>query len=330
MIYGIKKACYIVSISATALVVFGCSTVKIPVSVLRPAEINMSQYKQIGVGEIGGNLGQDFGNLLKNKLVEGGVFKVVDRQRLDQIMKEANLSKSDLTDEKSRGKLGKLLTASVLVYGSVQSDYSERLSQSNGTCFDGKTKYACTRYTRTGKMVFNGAIDFIDAQTGEIFKNKILNASYTDSTGANNAEPGPVDKGALAGKALQENIATVIKAIQPWKETVMVPFKKDGDIPLLENGINQAKIGSLSDSIPTFLEAIKSAEGNSKISVDSLSAAYFDLALAYAYTYEFNKASDAINKAYSLKAETEYLNGKATIDKLREEKATLDEHSKKI
>lgn len=74
------------------LLLSGCSTVNVPIPVTHPAEIDMTSYKQIVLSEINGNLGGQFGDGVKNQLVESNRFKVVDRARLSQIMGELKLS----------------------------------------------------------------------------------------------------------------------------------------------------------------------------------------------------------------------------------------------
>jgi len=303
----------------------GCSTVKVPMKVTHPAEINMTEYKQIAVGDIDGNMGRAFSDGIKNSLVESGRFKVVDRSRMKQVMAELNLSQSDLIDSKNRVKLGRLLSASAMIAGHTEGKYKEKITTSKGKCGSKKEGYyTCTRYHRKGVYSTSGSIDVIDVATGEIIRSKVLNASYKDTNSATDKRPDPIDKDSLAAKALSRNINTFLKSIKPWTETVHVPFKTDGSIPDLEKGINQAKIGDLDKSIRTFADAAKAAEGNAKIKPKSIATAYFDLGLAYHFSWEFDKAIAAFKKAYEMNASDSYIKWVKYTEKQKKERKKLE------
>jgi curli biogenesis system outer membrane secretion channel CsgG len=305
----------------------GCGTVKVPINVTHPAEISMTQYKQIAISDIRGNMGQAFSDGLKNRLIESDRFKVVDRNRMNQIMKELKLSQSDLTDSRNTIKLGKLMSASALIAGHTEGNYKETRSSQRGTCYKDKKKYSCTTYYRKGIFSTSGSIDVIDVQTGEIIRSKVSNAVYNKSTSATNATPPSIDKGSLASAALSDNLETFMKAITPWDEMVLVPFKSDGNIPDLEKGINLAKIGELNEAIKIFQFAAKAAERNAKIKPNSIAKAYWNLGLACEYTYDYDKAIVAFKKAYALNPKDEYSKEINNAKKLKAEKKKLDEQN---
>lgn len=315
-------------LAAFVIALSGCATVSVPMAVTHPAEINMTPYKQVAIGEIGGNMGQAFADSLKNKLVEGERFKVVDRNRMDQIFKELKLSQSDLADEKTRVKLGGLLSASAIITGRADGTYKENTTSKSGTCTREKREYSCTTYYRKGEYGSSGSIDVVDSQTGQIIRSKVLKAAWEATTSATDDTPEAIDKDSLYSSVLGKNVSEFMKAIMPWSETVMVPFAKDGKIPDLERGINQAKAGELQEAIKIFADAAKAAETNPQIKPDSIARAYWNLGLAYEYTFvEFDKAIEAFKKAYSLKPEQKYLTEKANVEKYKAEKKKLDEQT---
>lgn len=288
----------------------GCSTVKVPMQVTHPAEICMNKYKQVAIGDISGNLGQSFGDGIKNELVENDRFTVVDRSRMNQIMAELNLSQSDLSESKNRLKLGKMMCASAMISGHVDGNYKENLTYETRKCGDEESGYyKCRYYTRTGKYKTNGSIDVIDIETGQIIRSKVLNASSSDSNScySSDGKPAPIDKDALSSSALSDNLATFLKSIAPWTEILQVPFVKDGDIPDLERGINQIKIGDNEKAIETFSRAAKSAETNPEIDPETIAKAYFNIGLTQCFTCNHDAAIDAFKKAYSLDPDDDYL-----------------------
>jgi len=310
------------------MIISGCATVKVPIPVTHPAEINMSQYKQIAISEIRGNMGQPFADGIRNRLVESERLKVVDRERSNQIMKELNLSQSDLADSKKALKLGKLLSASALIAGHTEGTYDEKSSSSSGKCYKDKKEYSCTQYYRKGIFSSSGSIDVIDVQTGEIIRSKLLNASYEKTESATDATPPSIDRDSLASKCLSENLNTFMKAIIPWDEIVQVPFVKDGAIPELERGINQAKIGDLEEAIRIFSDAAKTAESNSTVKASSIAKAYWDLGLSYEYSFECDKAIDALKKAFALDPKDEYSKEINNAKNMKAEREKLAEQNK--
>jgi tetratricopeptide (TPR) repeat protein len=297
--------------------------------VTHPAEINMSSYKQVAISDIHGNLGQSFAGGLKERLVESGRFQVVDRQRLDQIMGELRLSSSDLADSSKAKKMGKILPAAALITGHTDGNYDENIVYRDETCVDDKkNKYPCRRYIRNGTYRTSGSIDVIDVATGQIMKSKVQGNKCEDSTQAINGTPVEIDRSSLASKCLTQNLVAFTKAISPWTETVQAPFKTDKSIPELETGVSKVRLGDLKAAVDTFHAAANSAEMNAAIKPKVIAKAYWNLGLAYQYSGEFDKATEAFKKAYSLDSSESCLAEIENCKKLRVEKKKLAEQQK--
>jgi len=65
------------------------------------------------------DVGKGINSLLITKIVNDGTYSVVDRQMLDSILKEQNLSVSDRADPKTACKIGKLLSVDAIIVGTV-------------------------------------------------------------------------------------------------------------------------------------------------------------------------------------------------------------------
>jgi len=277
----------------------GCATVKVPITVTHPAEINMKGYEQIAIAEISGNLGDDFADNLKHRLVESGRFKVVDRNKMNTILKELKLSQSDLMNPKKRAKLGRLMNASALITGRTDGKYREDVSSEKKYYKDkdGNT-YQSTIYTRKGIYSTTGGIDVIDVQTGELIRSKSLSASRIGMKSGSNAKPEMIDKEGMMASAVYENVSDIIKAITPWDETIDAEFRKVKDIPALEQGINCARLGKMDRAITIFRKACKDAEMNSELKPKEISETYWNLGLALEYTEQFDEAIMCFEKGF--------------------------------
>jgi tetratricopeptide (TPR) repeat protein len=118
------------------------------------------------------------------------------------------------------------------------------------------------------------------------------------------------------------------KAISPWTETVQAPFKTDKSIPELETGVSKVRLGDLKAAVDTFHAAANSAEMNAAIKPKVIAKAYWNLGLAYQYSGEFDKATEAFKKAYSLDSSESCLAEIENCKKLRVEKKKLAEQQK--
>ena len=65
------------------------------------------------------DVGKGINSLLVTKLVNDGTYSVVDRQMLDSILKEQNLSVSDRADPATACKIGKILSVDAIIVGTV-------------------------------------------------------------------------------------------------------------------------------------------------------------------------------------------------------------------
>lgn len=308
----------------------GCATVRVPMQVTHPAEINMSRYKQVAISNIDGNLGNAFGDDLKGRLVESGRFALVDRARMDQIMRELHLSSSDLVQSDKAAKLGNLLPATAIISGRVNGKYDEKMTHSDSTCYrDKKDKkgYRCRTNYRNGTFSTGGSIDVIDVSTAQIIKSKALGNRCEASTSATNETPDIIDRDSLIAKCNDENVTKFMKAISPWTEIVQAPFRKDGDLPSLEAGVNQAKIGDMQGAAETFRASAKSAEMNPKVSPKIIAMAYWNMGLAYQYSDDFDKGIAAFKKSCALDPSDECTQAIINCENRRKEKKKLDEQN---
>ncbi len=76
------------------------------------------------------DLGQAIASMLTTKIVNDGTYSVIDRQMLDSIMKEQNLSVSDRADPATACKIGKILSVDAIVVGSITQFGQENKSSS--------------------------------------------------------------------------------------------------------------------------------------------------------------------------------------------------------
>ena len=310
----------------------GCSTVTVRVPVMRPAEVNLRGKSELVIGELGGPAAATIAGLLKESIVNSGRFKLVSREHMEPILQELQLGVSDLADPESRRKLGKLMTGSILLTGTVtRSDYDEETTASKDTCTRSEKgqqiEYDCVQRQRLGRAEVAVSFDVVDIETGENLKPKQLSCKRHESTRATDATPAPIDGSALLEVCQREVVGELMKAIAPWQDHVNAPFLRDGDLPGLEVGIHFATQGLWDDAIAKFKESLELASTRADLAVDTIAKAHWDLGLAYEYTFRFDEAIEQVKKAYAMTQNPDFLQEVSAIERLRDEQRRLQEQT---
>lgn len=84
-----------------------------------------------------GGTGRDLAGMLTNELAAGGEFKMVERKRIDSVLKEQNLGASGRIRKGTAAKIGNLTGAKYLVMGTVTSFEEDTSTRGGGLSFGG-------------------------------------------------------------------------------------------------------------------------------------------------------------------------------------------------
>lgn len=87
------------------------------------------------------DVGKGITTLMISRLVNDGTYRVVDRQMLDQILKEQNLSVSDRADPATAIKIGKILSCDAIIVGTVTHFGFENKSMNIGAAASAAASY---------------------------------------------------------------------------------------------------------------------------------------------------------------------------------------------
>ena len=121
----------------------------------------------------GGNqdVGKGIADLLVNKLVNSGVYTVVERKAIDKIIAEQNFSNSDRADANTAAKIGRLLGVDAIIVGSItQFGRDDKTTKLGGSAFGGIAgKYGLGGVgKRNAKAVVGLSARMVNTDTGEI------------------------------------------------------------------------------------------------------------------------------------------------------------------
>jgi tetratricopeptide (TPR) repeat protein len=310
------------------LAALGCGTVTVRVPVMRPAEVNMAPYQSVGVGkvEFSGDTGGRglLGAQLEQKLVDSQRFQVVDRKRMDDVLRELSLSASDLADPSRAAKLGGLIAAGALIYGDVKENYSERSGQDRFKDKEGKVH---TRYKIEGTAKVKANFRVIDVTTGRLVVSKVYTDNKLDANSAVDQDPNPLDRDTIVQRARDAVLDRFMKAIVPHQEFENARFEKDGDLPQLEGAIGWAERGDWKKAQEGFSDAINAAKNNPKIKSPILAMAYWDLGLAYEYAGDYDKAIKMVEEAQKVSGNFNYLDEIKHIKQMQADAKKLAEQT---
>jgi curli biogenesis system outer membrane secretion channel CsgG len=129
---------------------------------------------QSGVAAIFGtnqDVGKGVADLLVEKLVQSGNYRVIERKAIDKIVAEQNFSNSDRADSTTAAKIGRLLGADAIIMGSItQFGRDDRKTSVGGSVIGGRL----SRYGLGGvgaskaKAVVGLSARIVSVNTGEI------------------------------------------------------------------------------------------------------------------------------------------------------------------
>lgn len=307
----------------------GCSTVHVNVPVMRPAEINMARYRQIGVERFEGRHGAEVANLLQQELVNSGRFQVVNREHLAKIMRELQLSASDLSDPSKAVRLGKQLPASALIFGHVEdSEYSEEpLAYYDYETTDSKgNKSRHRRYTRTGTARVRVTFHIDDVETGQVLTSRTFQHEERTQTSAVDRTPAPIDPHPLVVRGREAVVARFMRSIVPYVETERAVFRKDGKLPQLETAITYCETGQWERALEVVTSAIELGERQglpSKV----LGMAYWNRGIISKYLGHYQQARTDVQRAFEYTNEREFLGELGRIDAAADAARRLQEQN---
>jgi hypothetical protein len=295
MMINMKKICQI-AIVLVLMIAAGCAGPTARVPVMRPAAVNLSGMNQIAGGHIEGRGGRLIANILSEELLETNYFEVMNPGGLGRVLEESNLDLINLirlinpdTAAQFRDLLGVdiIATGKVIDFTYTQSDtWSERKTGKDGE--EHQTFY------KKGRGVVTTSFRITNLSDGNIVFSRTISRVAEATTHAQDEWPRDPDERALLTEAAYAAVASFVREIAPHSEYVTVRFAKNETKLLeMENGINYARAGQWWNAMEQFEAAVRKEPSNQ--------GAWYNLGLAYEYTFQFNEAESAFKKASSIK-----------------------------
>lgn len=291
-----------------------CASAAVRVPAVKPAEINMAGYQSVAIGGVTGVGNFAIADALEDALVSSQRFQVVDRVHLSQLLKELQLTPSDLNNPKGTAKLAKLVADGALIFGETTDRFSEVPNRQD---WKDEQKNMHALNSLKGEVYVRATFKVVDIATGKLIVAKTYEERRQDVTQAIDKRPDLVDRHALEVVARQAIITRFMRAIVPHTEYQEAGFRKDSDLPQFEGGIGYAQRGEWKEAQAAFNAALQDAEQNKKLNSSKLAKCYWNLGLSYEYAGDYDKANELLGKAYQLSKDEAMLPEIDTVKRLQ-------------
>ncbi len=302
--FSVYRVISIVICLTSSLLMTSCAS-KLKVPRLKPAEINLSSYQKVTVVPFKGPHGREIGDTLTQQLFESKRFEALDRSHMDHILKEQNLSISDVSSPDTSIRLGKIMGSRALIFGQVyKRRYTQKRSSEKATCRKNKKKYTCRRYRVKGAWYLKVGFKMVDTSTGKIIATKVIEESKSKSKSKREERPEVSWDPEKVFTSLQDRlIGNFMRVIAPYTIYSDVKLFADDDLHWLETGIKFAESGEWHTAIEMFASAVAEAERNPDIDLKIRARAHYNLGVAYGYSGQYSKGIGQLTQACRLNPE---------------------------
>ena len=300
--------------------------------VTRPAEVNLSEYDKITIGDIKGS-GSGFVSKLGDlgKFLQGVESRDTWVRRFSAEVAQAltHSGRFELLDYENL-KIGRgpkddngstvLISGGILAY-----DYEE---EETGEDAD-KTGKKTNKKTDSRQYAFKGTahvevqLRIVDLSTSRILATRRFAERETirkSDKSLDKARIDNADRRRLFAKCRADIVRSLERMIVPYSERVYVSFETDKELPELEHGFLRVQAGNWDAAIDIFKEATETYSGSLEVH-----KAYYNLGVSCMYTDQFDRARAALREANGRKSSGKYKNAILELNRRVEEKRRLEE-----
>ena len=331
------------------LVFMSCSSVsRIPVDVLKPASISMPGVKEVAVVDFEGekDSGSQIATLVQSRLLEGGNFDIMERDKITKVLEEQNLGMSGIVDRETAVSVGEMLGVDAMIFGKVttyQVDPDKKITEKvKEKKFSGKYRTVTKKDNKSGKekkvkekiyedvfvekerWIRQGtvAINFrvVNVKTGKLLAAHSEsesydsdNVEYTFSQKLKGEDKKLKPRGEILAD-LSESICTkFVRMIAPYQVREMRVIESgEGNI---DKGRKFAENGLWPEAIAAWKKALNSSSVKP--------AVYYNLGVAHEVRGEFDLAEKYYKEALSAKSKDLYIESLSRLRRARKEQEKL-------
>ncbi len=130
------KFLQLLSVILTAVSLFACSTIDIAYTNKQTIQKRMKRVAVFPFDIKGAGWGDEFADAISHQFFKSGKVTTIEREAIQKILQEQQLSASGLIDDKQAVKIGKLLGADVIIIGRGSALQAYRNNRYEPNCID--------------------------------------------------------------------------------------------------------------------------------------------------------------------------------------------------
>jgi curli biogenesis system outer membrane secretion channel CsgG len=276
------------------------------------------------VRSFGSDPAGEFANSISQTLVTNGFYKVIERENLQTVISEHQLTISGLTQQDASQQIGQLLGADAIITGDI-SDYSfkghgewVKVKRYNSK---EKKNYFEKQFKAFRKARIEVTIKIINVKTGQIAvsrtysKESQKNVRKKTRTGAINALP--------SGKKMLSDLRNIIVRVFVNEIAPHTVYKQErlltGKDPRMKDALKFALGGLWENAIPIWKEI-----GQTGVFKDK-KACFYNLSVAYQALSDYNQALQFIEEALRYGSDSLLIKKKSELRILKEKREKVIE-----
>jgi len=275
---------------------------KVSTEVMHPPGFGITGFKRVALLQ-SSQRGSECLDLLFDRLVQLFVsheIETIDRQHLDAILAERNMSLGSSIDRETATRLGELLGPTVLVFLKVSRCATEQkaLYRDEERYAKGGS-YPVRVYISRTQAYLNGSLQAVDLATGRILKAWTFSASPSRENKSEGGQPEFPSEYDLQDQAIGEVVSSASRMFFPWPETLTVYYYDDKDCNM-RAAYMKLKGGDKEGALKQSLENLEQCKTDPKAKQKHVGRAYYNVGVSYFLLNEFDKALEALDEAYKL------------------------------
>jgi tetratricopeptide (TPR) repeat protein len=272
----------------------------------RPPELDVSQYKQVAVGDIVGPLGTktelslDLTDALSSRLFNAQTLEVVEKNTLDNILGDQKFRDLQVIDEKTTRELNKKLGNALLITGRLQSNNLEQklIYQDQSIIVNG-----CSRkYYYEVKGNVSIQLKIFDLKNGKLIYNDAVTKPVEKQTKEDCTVPNKLDVGEITRQATKDLGEEIARLIVPYEVKTTLQFSDPG---LFKSPFKQLReaVGFLQDrKYDAGLNILKGYTEDKSLKGKHQAPAFFNYGLALLYAGKYEESRKAFEQAANANA----------------------------
>jgi len=244
------------------------------------------------------NSSREMCDYLLSYFVNERTIEIIDREHLDHILLEQNLSISGRIDPATSLKLGKLLGSAAFVFVKVYRDKSEK-KQLTETYTSNKEEKI--KYISKIDVSFKVSFQTTDLTTGKIFQANIIDKSRSrENVNYEKGYPEYPSIEDLRGELMAEVVTEVSTYFVNWKEHLSPVFFNDKKCGM-KVAYTALDTGDLQEATRLSMRALECAKSDYGIKAKHKSRAFYNLGMCYFLDRKYDQAAELFRKAYAIK-----------------------------